>query len=60
MLPAAGAMQRAMKGLLSDGSTADTEVPAISLSEMHALMGFEEVWAFERRWAREESPRARE
>ena len=53
MLPAAGAMQRAMKGLRRDGSTADTEVPAISLSEMHALMGFEEVWAFERRWARE-------
>ena len=54
MLPAAGAMQRAMKDLLRDGSTANVEVPAISLAEMHALMGFEEVWAFERRWAREE------
>ncbi len=53
MLPAAGAMQRAMKGLLSDGETTDAEIPAISLAEMHALMGFEEVWAFERRWARE-------
>ena len=54
MLPAAGAMQETFRTLLRDGSTANLEVPAISLSEMHALMGFEEVWAFERRWAREE------
>ena len=54
MLPAAGAMQETFRTLLRDGSTANLEVPAISLSEMHALMGFEEVWAFERQWAREE------
>ena len=53
MLPAAGAMQEAMRSLLRDGSSAGVDVPAISLSEMHALMGFDEVWAFERRWARE-------
>ena len=53
MLPAAGAMQETFRSLLRDGSTADSNVPAISLAEMHALMGFEEVWAFERRWARE-------
>ena len=55
MLPAAGAMQAAMRSLLRDGSTANLEGPAISLSEMHALMGFEEVWSFERKWARGES-----
>ena len=53
MLPAAGAMQETYRTLLRDGSTANQEVPTISLAEMHALMGFEEVWAFERRWARE-------
>ena len=52
MLPAAGAMQKAFRTLLRDGSTRDLDVPAIPLTEMHELMGFEEVWAFERKWAR--------
>ena len=30
----------------------------ISLPEMHALMAFEDVWAFERRWARPEAEAA--
>ena len=60
MLPAAGAMRETFRTLLREGSTANLDVPAISLTEMHALMGFEEVWAFERRWAREEAPQAPE
>ena len=52
MLPAAGAMKRAFETLLRDGSTANVDAPMISLPEMHTLMGFEDVWAFERRWAR--------
>ena len=60
MLPAAGAMQEAFGSLLRNGSTANLKVPALSLSEMHTLMGFEEVWAFERKWGREESPQATE
>ena len=60
MLPAAGAMQEAFGSLLRNGSTANLKVPALSLSEMHTLMGFEEVWAFERKWGREESPQAPE
>ena len=55
MLPAAGAMQQAFRTLLRDGSTRNLDVPAISLAEMHALMGFEDVWAFERKWARDEA-----
>ena len=55
MLPAAGAMQEAMRTLLEDGSSRNVDVPAITLREMHALMGFEEVWDFERKWARDET-----
>jgi 2-methylisocitrate lyase-like PEP mutase family enzyme len=55
MLPAAGAMQQAFGSLLKDGSTKNVDVPMISLPEMHELMGFEDVWAFERRWARAEA-----
>ena len=55
MLSAAGAMTRAFEALLRDGSTASVDAPMIPLSEMHTLMGFENVWAFERRWARAEA-----
>ncbi len=55
MLPAAGTIKRAYETLLRDGMTDNVDVPMISLKEMHALMGFEEVWAFERRWARAEA-----
>lgn len=55
MLPAAGAMQQAYQCLLKDGSTKNVDVPMISLPEMHQLMGFEDVWEFERRWARAEA-----
>ena len=58
MLPAAGAMKRAFETLLRDGSTANVDAPMISLPEMHTLMGFEDVWAFERRWARAEAEAA--
>ena len=44
-------MKRAFEALLRDGSTANVDAPMISLPEMHTLMGFEDVWAFERRWA---------
>jgi hypothetical protein len=27
----------------------------VGLADMHRLMGFEEVWAFERKWARDEA-----
>ena len=43
------------QALLRDGSTRNVDVPMISLGEMHALMGFERVWEFEKRWARSEA-----
>ena len=38
----AGAMQKAFGTLLRDGSTGNLDFPAIALSAIHALMGFEE------------------
>lgn len=57
LLPAAGAMREAYRALLRDGSTGNVDVPMLSLPEMHTLMGFEEVWAFESRWARADAAR---
>ncbi|MDE0048446.1 MAG: isocitrate lyase/PEP mutase family protein [Rhodospirillales bacterium] len=58
MLPAAGSMKRAFEALKRDGSTANVDAPMISLPEMHTLMGFEDVWSFERRWARPDAEAA--
>ena len=37
--------------LKTTGSSIDLETESFSIGEMHELMGFEEVWEFERRWA---------
>jgi len=52
MLVAAAALESAYRSLLKDGTSANVETPMIGLSDMHKLMGFEDVWAFERKWAR--------
>ena len=36
--------------LLETGSSIGTDVPLYPLSELHRLMGFEDVWEFERQW----------
>ena len=55
MLVAAAALESAYRSLLKDGTSAKIETPMTSLSDMHHLMGFEEVWAFERKWARDKA-----
>ncbi|MFN4087717.1 MAG: oxaloacetate decarboxylase [Alphaproteobacteria bacterium] len=49
---AAEAMRRAYAHLLAHGTTAGMDVPTLSLAgPMHELMGFPDVWEFEKRWA---------
>ncbi|MBM3526823.1 MAG: isocitrate lyase/PEP mutase family protein [Alphaproteobacteria bacterium] len=49
-LSAAEAMQRAYTDLQSNGTTTDA-VPMFSFSEFNKLIGFDDVWEFERRYA---------
>jgi len=36
--------------LRANGSSINLEADSLSIEEMHALMGFDEVWEFEKRW----------
>ncbi len=47
-LAAAAAMRGAYEELRREGSSAKLEVPLYSFTEFSKLMGFEDVWAFER------------
>ena len=40
--------------LKTNGSSIDLDTGALSIGEMHELMGFDEVWEFEKRWAKTE------
>jgi len=55
MLVVGAALESAYSALLKDGTSANVEAPMMELSDMHRLMGFEDVWAFERKWARDEA-----
>ncbi|MEO3388156.1 isocitrate lyase/PEP mutase family protein [Mesorhizobium sp. CAU 1741] len=59
MLSAAAAMQQALEHLKTHRSTVSLDMPMFSLEEMHELVGFPEIWAFEKRWGDEapEMPR---
>jgi 2,3-dimethylmalate lyase len=49
---AATAAMAAMYGQIkANGTSMPAPVPLTSMTDMHKLMGFEEVWAFERKWA---------
>jgi 2-methylisocitrate lyase-like PEP mutase family enzyme len=52
MNAACAALKSAYAYLLEHGSTEGSPVPSISMAEMHQLVGFEDVWAFERKHAR--------
>ncbi len=55
MLVAGAALNNAYTTLLKDGTSAAVENQMMELTDMHQLMGFEEVWAFERKWAKDEA-----
>jgi 2-methylisocitrate lyase-like PEP mutase family enzyme len=51
-LAAAAAIEKALVTLKSTGSSQSPDLPLFDFREFNGLIGFEEVWEFERRWAR--------
>jgi 2-methylisocitrate lyase-like PEP mutase family enzyme len=51
-LAAAAAMETALKVLKTTGTSISPDVPLFSFEEFCRMIGFEEVWAFEKKWAR--------
>jgi 2-methylisocitrate lyase-like PEP mutase family enzyme len=51
-LAAAHAAEAALSVLKETGTSVSPKVPLFSLAEFNSLIGFEDVWAFERKWAR--------
>ncbi|RYF33391.1 MAG: isocitrate lyase/PEP mutase family protein [Comamonadaceae bacterium] len=51
-LAAAAAMERALGNLKATGTSQTPEVPLFDFNEFCRLIGFEEVWDFDKRWAR--------
>jgi hypothetical protein len=43
-------MAAALEALAANGTTAGTPVPRYDMQQLHALVGFEDVWKFERQW----------
>ena len=50
-LAAAAAVESALINLQRTGTSLSPAVPLYDFQEFCSLIGFEEVWAFERRWA---------
>ena len=48
---AAAALDAVYRHLREHGSSRYSDVPMFDIEKMNTLMGFEEVWAFERKWA---------
>ncbi len=57
-LAAAAAAERALSVLKTEGTSKSPNLELFSFAEMNSLIGFEEVWAFERRWARPDTKAA--
>ena len=51
-LSAAAAMERALSHLKDSGLSQAPEVPLFDFNEFCGLIGFQEVWDFDKRWAR--------
>ncbi len=51
-LAAAAAAENALRILKTEGTSVSPQLPLFSFEAFNSLIGFEEVWEFERRWAR--------
>jgi len=51
-LAAAAASEKALRTLKTKGTSVAPDLELFSFSEFNSLIGFDEVWEFERRWAR--------
>jgi 2-methylisocitrate lyase-like PEP mutase family enzyme len=56
-LAASAAIENALNVLRAEGTSKSPNLPLFNFREFQSLIGFEDVWAFERRWARSEEPR---
>lgn len=54
-LAAAAAAEQVLMLLKNEGTSLSPEVPLFNFGEFNSLIGFDEVWDFERRWARAET-----
>lgn len=52
-LAAAAAAENALNVLKTEGTSDSPNSKLFSFAEFNSLIGFEDIWAFERRWARE-------
>lgn len=58
-LAAAQAAESAFRLLKDQGTSVSPDLPLFSFKEFNSLIGFEEVWEFERKWARPENQAAK-
>ena len=59
-LAAAHAAEAALCALKNDGTSQSPNLPLFSFAEFNSLIGFENVWEFEKKWARREAKTAAE
>ena len=52
-LASAAAAENALRTLKTKGTSDSADLPLFGFREFQSLIGFEEVWAFERQWARD-------
>ena len=49
-LSACFAMEKALRNLKANGTSASPDVPLFSFDDFCRMVGFEDVWAFEEKW----------
>jgi 2-methylisocitrate lyase-like PEP mutase family enzyme len=52
-LAASAAMENALAVFKAEGTSNSPKIPLFNFREFQSLIGFEDVWAFERKWARD-------